>query len=287
MPPTVVSRRSIHDRPDHIIDDLRTAGAVVISGFITPAAVAAINDELEPFVRVRQSGFRHEDDTFYGSNTVRIQALAAKSSTFIGSVLLNDLMKLIADDVLLPNCGSYWMSQAETIFIGPGSPKQELHRDDLNWSVAQKLGVDLQVSVLVALGDYDADVGATMVIPHSHLLPLDEPMDPADAISIEMSPGEALVYLGSTVHGGGANRTADRVRRALYMGLLVGWLTPEEAVPFGVSEALAATLSPRARQLLGWGRIRGNKEMAGAAAALQLWQLDNDDPRRSSGTFAF
>lgn len=257
----------------------------MISHFIPAESVAAVNAELEPHVTARNAGFRNEDDTFYGSNTVRIQALAAKSPTFVSSILLNDLMKTIADEILLKHCGSYWLSQAETIFIGPGNPAQELHRDDLNWSVAQRIGIDLQVSALVALGDYDAEVGATMVVPNSHLLPIDEPIDPSTAIPVEMLPGDALVYLGSVVHGGGANRTTDRIRRALYMGLLVGWLTPEEAVPFGVPEELVEQLPPRARSLLGWGRVRGNTDTSGAAAALQLWQVDNHDPRKATGTF--
>lgn len=286
MPPCDLPRHPGQDDPCRIIGDLREHGAVVVSGFIPPEAVAALNTELQPFVAERRGGFRSEDDGFYGANTVRIQALAARSPSFIATILLSDLMKSVADDILLPNCGAYWMSQAETIFIGPGNPAQELHRDDLNWSVAQRLGIDLQVSVLVALGDYDDEVGATMVIPGSHLGPIDEPIDPSAAVPVELLPGDALLYLGSTVHGGGANRTSNRVRRALYMGLLVGWLTPEEAVCFGVSDDLAASLPRRARQLLGWGRIRGNRDTSGAAAALQLWQLDNDDPRRSSGTFS-
>lgn len=255
-------------------------------GLLSAPEVEAINAELDPHVAARSGGFRAEDDTFYGSNTVRIQALAAKSPTFVRSVLLSPLMEAVADEILLPNCGTYWMSQAETIFIGPGNPAQVLHRDDLNWSAAQSLGIDLQVSVLVALGDYDAEVGATMVIPGSSTWPLDRALDPADAVPVEMELGDGFVYLGSVVHGGGANRTTDRVRKALYMGLLVGWLTPEEAVPFGVPESLAAELPERARRLLGWGRSRGNHDESGAAAALQLWQLDNGDPRKSSGLFA-
>lgn len=268
-----------------VLSTLKEQGAVVIRKFISTNDVDAINAELDPYISKRSGGMRREDDLFYGTNTVRIQALAAKSPTFIDAILLSTLMKSIADEVLLPNCGMYWMSQAETIFIGPNRPAQELHRDDLNWSVAQKIGIDLQVSVLVALGDYDAEVGATMVIPGSHKVPLDQPIKAVDAVPVELLPGDALVYLGSVIHGGGANRTNERVRKALYMGLLVGWLTPEEAVPLGVPESLARGLPERARELLGWGRIRGNRDGVGAASALQLWQLDNGDHRKVANTF--
>ena len=268
-----------------IVAELRRHGGVVIKGLIEHSAVNLINAELDTFVASRSGGFGSDDD-FYGSRTVRVQGLAAKSPTFVLEVLLNDLMKGVADEVLLPNCGTYWMSQAETIFIRPGNPAQQLHRDDLNWRFAQELRRDIQVSVLVALGDYDTEVGATMVVPGSHLLPLDQQLDPATAVPVEMNPGDGLIYLGSLVHGGGANRTTDRIRKALYMGFLVGWLTPEEAVALGVPDDLAASLPERARQLLGWGRGRGNPDESGAAAALKLWQLDHDDPRRRSGFFA-
>lgn len=267
-----------------IVATLRHHGGVVVKGLLRTSVVDAMNEELDPFVSSRRGGFGSDDD-FYGSQTVRVQGLAAKSPTFIRELLLDELIKSIADEVLLPNCGTYWMSQAETIFIGPGNPAQELHRDDLNWRFAQELGRDIQLSVLVALGDYDAEVGATMVVPNSHLLPLDQPIDPAAAIAVEMNPGDCLIYLGSLVHGGGANRTNDRIRKALYMGFLVGWLTPEEAVALGVPDDVVAALPERAKQLLGWGRGRGNPDESGAPAALKLWQLDQDDPRKRSGLF--
>ena len=171
-----------------------------------------------------------------------MQGIAAKSRTFVDEYLLHPTLLDIADRVLLPYCGDYWMSQSETIFIGPGNERQSLHRDDLNWNLAAQLRVPLQISVLVALGDYDAAVGATHVVPRSHRWPLDRPIDPAMSQQVELEPGDALVYLGSLLHGGGANVTTDRWRKALYLSYLVGWLTPEEAVPLGIDPEVVATL---------------------------------------------
>jgi ectoine hydroxylase-related dioxygenase (phytanoyl-CoA dioxygenase family) len=100
-----------------------------------------------------------------------------------------------------------------------------------------------------------------------------------------MQPGDALVYLGSLVHGGGANVTSHRIRKALYIGYLLGWLTPEEAVPQSITEEVARRLPPRARELLGWANIRGNAASEGVHAAVQLWQLDRDDLERFDGLF--
>ncbi len=273
--------------PDKIADLLRRDGGLVIEELLDPSTVARLDRELEPYAQARRPGFKPgHDDSFYGANTVRIQGLAAKSRTFVDEYLLHPTLLAVADRILLPHCGDYWLSQAETIYIHPGNEAQELHRDDCNWGIAQRLGIDLQISVLLALGDYDAEVGATMVVPGSHLWPLDRPIDRADARPVEMEPGSALVYLGSVVHGGGANRTSHRVRKGLYLAYLQGWLTPEEAVAVGVGPHVAATLPRRARELLGWANLRSPANAEDAAeAALQLWQLDADDLARLGRSF--
>ena len=272
--------------PHKIADLLFRDGGVVVEDLIDPTTVARINSELEPHVARRPPGFRDGfDDTFYGSNTLRMQGLARKCPSFVPDLLLHPALLAVADQVLLENCGDYWLSQAETIFIGPGNPAQELHRDDLNWGPAAKLGIDLQISVLVALGDYDTEVGATMVVPGSHRWPLERPIDPALARPVEMEPGDALLYVGSLAHGGGHNATSGRWRKALYLAYLCGWLTPEEAVSVSVGPVLAATLPQRARELLGWANVATPGGDSSAAEALQLWQLDHDDLDAMDGAF--
>jgi ectoine hydroxylase-related dioxygenase (phytanoyl-CoA dioxygenase family) len=177
------------------------------------------------------------------------------------------------------------MSQAETIYIAPGNPAQALHRDDINWSFAAKQGIDLQMSALVALGDYDAEVGATMVVPSSHRDGYNSPIDASRAQPVEMKPGDALIYLGSLAHGGGANTSSDRVRKALYIGFLLGWLTPEEAVPLAIPLEIAQTLPTTARALLGLSSLRGNTATQGIESFAQLWQLDRDHLDQLDGAF--
>ena len=273
--------------PDKLADVLRRDGGIVVAGLFSADVVERLNADLDPHIATREPGFSAgHDDTFYGTNTKRIQGIPAKCRTFVDQVLLDDTLLAVADRILLPNCGDYWMSQSETIFIGPGNPAQELHRDDLNWNLAARLGIDLQISVLVALGEYTPEVGSTAVVPGSHSWPLDRPIDPCAAEQVEMEPGSALIYLGSLVHGGGHNRTTDRWRRALYLSYLLGWLTPEEAVPVSIDRDLARTFPRRARELLGFANIRQRAEVGShAEAALQLWQLDGGDLESADGMF--
>lgn len=278
-----IERLSPNDVPA-VVNALLRDGGVVVRGMLTLAAAHQVRAEIAPHVERREPGFG-DDQGFYGPHTVRVQGLAAKSPAFVDTILLNPTLLAIADAVLLEHCGHYWMSQAETIYIRPGNDAQPLHRDDVNWSYAARLGINLQVSALFALGDYDTAVGATNVVLGSHLEPYDSPIDAMRAQPVEMEPGDALVYLGGLAHGGGANTSGDRVREALYIGLLVGWLTPEEAVVHSVPEALARTLPARARALLGWANLRGNVATSGVEAATQLWQLDRDRLDDYRGTF--
>ena len=271
------------------VDALHVDGAVVLERLLAPEVVVSIESELEPHVQDRAPGFRPGfDRAFYGGNTKRIQALVAKSPTFASAVLVNPVLLGICDEILGASCGNYWLSQAETIFIGPGEPAQVLHRDDENWSYAQRLGIPLQVSVLVALGNFDEEAGATRILPRSHLWNLDAPFDRSAEESVCLLPGDALVYLGSTVHGGGANATSDSWRRALYAGFLVGWLTPEESVALSIPEDVLRSLPERARALVGWSSLDGNPACAidGSQAALGLWQMDSDVLERHGGLFS-
>ena len=65
------------------------------------------------------------------------------------------------------------------------------------------------------------------------------------------APGDAFVYSGKILHGGGANLTADRWRRALHLSFVVGWLTPEEANALDYAPGELDERSPRVQRLLG------------------------------------
>ena len=67
-----------------------------------------------------------------------------------------------------------------------------------------------------------------------------------------MRAGSAVVYLGSTIHGGGANSTADRWRRGVHMSYTLGWLRTEENNYLAVPPAVARTLPRRCQEVLGY-----------------------------------
>jgi ectoine hydroxylase-related dioxygenase (phytanoyl-CoA dioxygenase family) len=66
-----------------------------------------------------------------------------------------------------------------------------------------------------------------------------------------MPAGSALIYLGSLWHGGGANRTAQS-RSGVVLHYGVAWLRPVENHVLAVPPDVAAGLSPRMQELLGY-----------------------------------
>ncbi len=87
-----------------------------------------------------------------------------------------------------------------------------------------------------------------------------------------MPAGSALLYLGKTVHGAGANVTANTWRRGLHMSFVLGWLTPEEASPIGVPWTIAKNYSVRVQQMLGY---KSPPHLPGAAP--RNWLVDFQD----------
>jgi ectoine hydroxylase-related dioxygenase (phytanoyl-CoA dioxygenase family) len=66
-----------------------------------------------------------------------------------------------------------------------------------------------------------------------------------------MPAGSAVVYLGGTLHGGGAN-TSQVARRGAHLSYCLGWLRTEENQYLSVPPAIAATLPRRSQELLGY-----------------------------------
>jgi len=226
--------------PVHVIAALREALVRAAAGFAPGAATQGLGENGKAFV---------------GANTIRFSSLGTLSPAFF-DLLDNAGYAAIADAVLLPSCGSYWVNTGQAMLIGPGEPAQMLHRDCDNWP--QLCGAlwpdcpEVTVSAMIALEEITEDLGATRVIPGSHRWPdYRHRGDQSMTVPAEMLPGDALIYSGKVVHGGGANRTRDRWRRAVHLSFLVGWLTPEESSPLDYTAAELAARSVRVQRLLG------------------------------------
>ncbi|KAK3185491.1 hypothetical protein K4F52_005801 [Lecanicillium sp. MT-2017a] len=218
-----------------------------------------MNKELDgPLARL-DPGSKHDSErikAFHGANTKRLTGLATSSKTFRDYLLDNDLCHELSERVFHPQTGTYWLTTAQVIEIGPGNKAQRLHRDQDQFQVFTALGPngpEATINFLVALTDFTEGNGATRVIPGSHKWPdFSVYGSPEDTIPAEMKAGDACLILGKTVHGGGFNTTASEYRRAVSFAFQASFLTPEEAYALITPPEIVRTLSLRAQRMIGF-----------------------------------
>ncbi|RMZ78909.1 hypothetical protein DV737_g3693, partial [Chaetothyriales sp. CBS 132003] len=233
-----------------------------------------MNKEVDEPLNKLNPGSTHQSErikAFHGSNTKRLTGLTACSKTFRDFLLDNDICHDVAERVFHPQTGTYWLTTAQVIEIGPGNKAQRLHRDQDQFQVFGKLGPaapEAVLNFLVALTDFIEENGATRVIPGSHSWPdFSEMGAPEDTIPVEMKSGDACLLLGKTVHGGGANKTSTFWRRGIAFTFQASFLTPEEAYALITPPEIVKTLSLRAQRMIGF-RSQYPKNSPG------LWQAN-------------
>jgi ectoine hydroxylase-related dioxygenase (phytanoyl-CoA dioxygenase family) len=263
------------DGAEAICAALDADGAVIVSDFLAPDLLAQFRDDMEHVATGHRTSTVSDVTSvqkFWGANTKRFTRLAHRSAAFI-DILTDPLYLSVADSVLLPNCVDYWMNTGQMMIIGPGERAQGLHRDADNWpTMNSPAGFEVTLSCMFAITDFTAEVGATRVVPGSHLWDDYERRATPDEITQAVMPaGSAMIYTGRVLHGGGANQTIDQWRYGMHLSYVLGWLTPEEAGPLGTSWDDVEHLSPIAQRLLGWRCAPALHDAA------RLWTVDYED----------
>jgi ectoine hydroxylase-related dioxygenase (phytanoyl-CoA dioxygenase family) len=250
-------------------------GGVIIKGLFS-AQVDRFNAEMDPIVSTWTEGNTGPDwmQEFAGKKTKRVTQLIRRSKTFREEMLDHEILLSYVDTLMLETSDAYWMNAAQIIEIQPTEKLQYLHRDLENYPVFRSLGPsgpEVMCNCLVALSEYTEEMGATRIIPGSQNWPDfndRQRIENTPTIPVVMEKGDAFLYSGKVVHGGGAN-VSNRPRRALALAFCPGWLVPEEAYPFAVPLEMARTLSKRGQQLTGF-RSMHNQKLGGGT----LWSLD-------------
>ena len=241
------------------LEAIERDGGVVIEGLFPRETIdtmlAAANErarEVAPGDATQGMGSAGKE--FVGANTIRFSSLGRLTPAFF-DMLDNERYAEIADAILLPNCGAYWLNTAQVMYIGPGEDAQVLHRDADNWwEFMHRTWPDtpeITISAMIGLEEVTEELGATRVVPGSHRVDRLDYRSGVESVPAELGPGDALVYSGNVFHGGGANRTSDQWRRAMHMSFVAGWLTPEESIALDHPLGSLSDRSERVRQLIG------------------------------------
>jgi hypothetical protein len=243
------------DPSTDIIAALERDGGVMVEGMLTKDQLGSLNGELDRHIAGLAPGLRHPSHNemieFYGHDTIRIDGLPGKSDTFL-EIMQHEHLIDAAEHFLMPNCEDYLYNTGQLIEIQPGETAQFLHRDEDAWAEFPAPRPWLEVEAMFALTDFTIENGATRVVPGSHKWPLDREAQPNEITQAEMPAGSALIYMGATVHGGGANTTTDVRRRGMFLGYVVGWLRTEENMFLTVPIEKARDMPVRVQELLGY-----------------------------------
>ncbi|WP_028477368.1 phytanoyl-CoA dioxygenase family protein [Nocardia sp. CNY236] len=258
------------DPIDAIIGQLRENGAVVIEDFLDDDLLNRFNAEIGDVLDTVPEGRELSNPlhmAFFGAQTRHLSGVAGYSRIFATEVLCHPLYKAIADDILLPFCSNYRLNVAHVLDRGPGSEQQFPHRDEDVWIHLPRPHPEIQLASVIALNDFTAQNGATRVVPGSHRWDPQRIASPDELVPAEMRAGSAVVYLGSTIHGGGPNTTEDTRRRGMHLSFNVGWLRTEENNYLVNPIETVRDLPERAQELLGY-RVHDASAHGGGAVGL-------------------
>ncbi len=231
--------------------DLKAQGYCIIPDALPPATIGALDDDLaEDFARTPfgQGGF-------YGTTTKRFGRLLIRSP-HAATLVRHRLILGVVEAVLSPWCDRIQLNTTQAIAVHPGAPPQLPHRDQDMWRgpVGE---IEYLVNVMWPLNRFTPDNGATLVWPRSHGARALQPEPEEPPFAAGMVRGAALILLGSTLHGAGANLTGA-VRRGLVVGYSLGWLKPYENQWLAYPPAVAKTFPPELAALVGYRQHRPN-----------------------------
>jgi ectoine hydroxylase-related dioxygenase (phytanoyl-CoA dioxygenase family) len=240
--------------PQAVAGALRDHGACVVEDALEPDALRRLASELALWFDAASCG----EGLFFGRRTRRFSALFAKAPATV-ALALDALVLPVAEKALDAGgrgCDRIQLNLTQAIGIGPDEPAQALHRDDDFFPFAHP-GSDLMVNALWTLDAFTRANGATRIAPGSHRWDRSWRVANTDIADAEAPAGALILWLGSTLHGGGAN-TTDDIRRGVVMSYSVGWLAPAEKLLLSIPPDVARGLPERLQQLIGYQIHRPN-----------------------------
>jgi len=230
---------------------LMDRGYAILQGAAPTSLIEAIAADLGP----RYEATPFCEGGFYGERTKRFGRLLIRSP-HMADLVMNPAILELAETALGNWCERIQLNLAQAIELHSGALAQFPHRDQDMWQGA--LGeVEYLVNVTWPLTSFTEENGATIIWPCSHGVEalVEEPKEAP--IVVVAQPGDAIVFLGSTLHGAGGNRS-EGVRRGIIVSYCLGWLKPYENQWLAYPPEIARTFSPKLAGLAGYAQHRPN-----------------------------
>jgi len=232
-------------------------GYTIIRDFLSPDDLAEVRRVLDLYL-----GDRAGRNNFEGYRTERLYTLVARARIF-WKIALDPRVMALCERYFLPN---FLLTASQAIHISPGETPQPFHADDQFYTVPRPRPM-VSLSTIVAVDAFTAENGGTEIVPGSHTwsdaevghlatqISEEEPRGQesfaARARAVEMPAGGCVVFAGTLVHRGGANRsTAPRC--AFSNQYCQPWARQQENFTLAVPVEVARQMPARLQELLGY-----------------------------------
>lgn len=242
---------------------LEEHGYVIVERLQTVAVMDRLLADARPYAARAKA----LDGEFFGGAYKKVEEMVTKSPAFV-ELLDTPLITGIATAIL----GSDPLLNATGVFIlETGGRGQALHRDGSTYPLPRVPGgPEHYINMMWAIEDFTAENGATRIVPGSHLWPEGrEPTADDPIVQLTMPRGSVGIWLGSTYHGGGINRTS-RPRVGAEMAFALGWLRPYETPLLLVPPIVARDLPERVAAMVGYQAYKGYLGHVGGRNPMEL-----------------
>jgi len=218
-------------------------GYTIIEDFLDATRLSEVRRVLGLYL-----GSHSGRNPFEGHSTERVYTLVARARIF-WDIVLDARILALCDRFLLPNC---LLTASQAICIRPGETPQDLHHDDTFYTVPRPRPM-ISMSTIAAVDAFTAENGGTQVIPGSHLWGEDWRARAAAAqpVTVVMPAGACVVFSGTFVHRGGANRSSNP-RLAFSNQYCQPWARQQENFLQGVPVDVARQMPRRLQEMLGY-----------------------------------
>ncbi|XXG96822.1 hypothetical protein Hte_003113 [Hypoxylon texense] len=251
---------------DDIINTLKRDGALILTDLVPSRDIAAVNDEIEPYI-LKARAETHDAYDLIPEQTTMVPGVVGKSPT-MARIAEFKVIDQLRTRVLERRCTATWEDRTEEFVIGPllnssltyhishGGPRQRLHRDDMIHGIYHNgeysLSNETMLGFMIAGCKTTRNNGATMVIPGSHKWNHTRVPRIDEVCFAEMEPGSALVLLGTVYHGAGHNSVTGQVRKVYGLFFIPGTLRPEENQFLAIPRSRVLGMSDKMLSLLGY-----------------------------------
>jgi len=235
-------------------------GYTVIPDFLSPADLAEVRRVLGLYLDTYIG--RNE---FEGTRTERIYTLVGRARVF-WRIALDPRIIALCEHFLRPG---FLLTASQGIQIKPGETPQPFHTDDAFYTIPRPRPM-ISLSTIVAVDAFDAENGATEIVPGSHRWDdarLARTFDGGVVEGVEreradaelaplvrqvlMPAGGCIVFAGTLLHRGGANRSR-RARAAFSHQYCEPWARQQENFVLGIPAEVAREMPPRLQEMLGY-----------------------------------